>query len=96
MENSILTAKGLLLGHRDDIVEKFLNEKIKNSFLIGKKISRHNSSFIYSNISDIMLELYQKTGIDLYFDNVDIFDNTVSFVVKYVDDNEELNINVKV
>lgn len=94
MENDIITAKGLLLGHRNDIVEDFISKRIKESSIVGMQISRSNSSMIYSNISDILLELYQKTGIDLYYDKVDLFDNTIQFVVKYVDNNEEFEVKV--
>lgn len=96
MVDELIAAKGMLLGHRNDVVFNFLEKKIKNSFLVGTTISRHNSTLIYNNISNILFELYQKTGIDLYFDDVDVYDNIVSLTVKYVDDNEEFKINIKV
>lgn len=99
MDNELLEAKGLLLGHRDDIVIDFIkkrffekiefSDKLKNIF-----INRSNSTWVYQNISDILLELFQKTGIDLYFDDVSVGEDDLEFTAKYVDDNDRVHIKI--
>lgn len=99
MDNDLLEAKGLLLGHRDDIVKDFIKKRFFEKIEFSSKlrnifIDRSNSTWVYQNISDILLELFQKTGIDLYFDDVWVDENNLKFTVKYVDDNDEINIKI--
>lgn len=99
MDNEILEAKGLLLGHRDDIAKKIIKEKFfeKLEFSNSLKnivINRSNSTWVYENISDILFELFQQTGIDLYFDNVSVGEHSLEFTAKYVDDNEKIKIEI--
>lgn len=99
MDNEALTAKGLLLGHRDDIVKDFVKKRFfeKDEFsdrLRNIFISRNNSTWVYENISDILFELYQKTGIDLYYDDVYVSEDNIQFTAKYVDDNDEVKIEI--
>jgi len=75
MDNEILIAKGLLLGHRDDIVKEFVKNKFFEKTELSSKlknivINRNNSTWVYENISDILFDLFQQTGIDLYYDDV--------------------------
>ena len=49
---------------------------------------------MYENISDILFDLYQKTGIDLYYDDVSIGSDKIQFTVKYVDNNENVQMKI--
>ena len=99
MDNEILEVKGLLLGHRDDIVKKIIKEKFFEKVEFSGRlenivISRNNSTWVYENISDILFELFQQTGIDLYFDDVSVGEHDLEFTAKYVDDNDEIKIEI--
>ena len=99
MDNELLEAKGLLLGHRDDIAKDFIKKRFFEKIEFSDKlrnifINRDNSTWIYSNISDILLELFQRTGIDLYYDDVLVHNDVLEFTAKYVDDNDKINIKI--
>lgn len=96
--DEVLEAKGLLLGHRNDIVKNFISDKFDEIHLSDKLlnpyINRSTNYWVYENISNILFELYQKTGIDLYYDEVSFDNDYLEFVVKYVDDNERVKIEI--
>jgi len=91
--DDILLAKGLLIGHNDKLVRDFIVERVTQ---ISTDFRRDNTTIIHGEFSDILLELYQKTGLDLNYDNLEIHNGELSVDLRYYDDFKTFNINIGV
>lgn len=87
-----LQARSLLVGHDNEVVEKFIRDKIAELEIIDNK----NNTMAYSMFSDILLQLYQKTGIDLSYDNLEIYAGYLTVDLRYVDDFETFSLKIGV
>lgn len=86
-----LEAKGLLLGKQNDLAIKKIKQKFHESFDSDdikkiKNLSSQQTTWVYSKISDLLLELFQETGIDLIYDDVEVYDGKIAFLLRYAND----------
>lgn len=87
-----LQARSLLVGHNNEFVESFIRDKIADL----EDVDNKNKTMVYSMFSDILLQLYQKTGIDLNYDNLEIYAGYLTVDLRYVDDLETFSLKIGV
>ena len=86
-----LEAKGLLLGKQNDLAIKKIKQKFHEKFDLEdiekiKSLRHQETTWVYSKISDLLLELFQETGIDLIYDDVQTYDDKIGFLLRYAND----------
>jgi hypothetical protein len=86
-----LEAKGLLLGKRNDLAIRKIKENFYKRFDLEdieklKNLSSKETTWLYSRISDLLLELFQDVGIDLIYDYVQVYDSKIEFLLRYAND----------
>lgn len=97
------TAKVLLLDD-EELLKQLIRDKIKERFsrsdlenLNRKRLTKATSTYVYEYISDTLFEIYQKTGVDLIYDDVELsrdYDE-INFLVKFAEDwNKTIDIRV--
>lgn len=91
--DDVLIAKGLLIGHDDSFVKDFISEKVYEKMDEFRPSDRYT---IHSHFSDVMLELYQKTGIDMNYDNLDVYNGRLRVDLRYIDNHKTFSLDIGV